>query len=212
MKSVAIFDLDGTLLNTLESISYCGNTILKHFSCEPLDSNTYVSFIGNGAPVLLKKLYDYVKVTSTDFDRFLEYGLSVYAKHGCENILPYNGIECMLKYLKAKGIKCAVLSNKPHNLTVEICKEHFPDTFELVYGHREDVPKKPDPYMIKHILNQLNCKEENCIYCGDSSVDVETAKNAGIMILGAAWGFYGKAPFENADAILEVPQDIFKYI
>ena len=150
--------------------------------------------------------------TQQRFDEFLKFTLSVYAEYGNKNITVFDGIYEMLDTLKNKGFKCAVLSNKPHEITVDVCKSFFGDMFEAVYGHRQDKPKKPDPTVIFDILDEVGLTKEECVYCGDSSVDVDTAKNAGITIFGAAWGFYGKEPFETADAILTSPMDIIKYI
>ena len=212
MKKFVIFDLDGTLLNTLNSIAFCGNKGLEKFGFAPVDVSVYPDFIGNGAPVLIEKLYKYVGGDMAHFDEFLKYTLSVYDEYGNKNITVFDGIESMLLALKDKGIKCAVLSNKPHNITVDVCKSFFGNSFACVYGHRQDKPKKPDPTVIFDILKETGYTKDECVYCGDSTVDVETAKNAGIAIFGAAWGFYGKEPFENADAVLDTPQDILKYI
>ena len=212
MKKLVIFDLDGTLLNTLDSIAFCGNTALKHFGFSPVDTVVYPAFIGNGAPVLIEKLYKHVGGDPEKFDDFLKYTLSVYAEYGNKNITVFDGIYDMLDALKTRGIKCAVLSNKPHEITVDVCKKFFGEIFECVYGHRHDKPKKPDPTVIFDILDEVGLSKEECIYCGDSTVDVQTAKNAGVAIFGAAWGFYGKAPFETADAIAVTPMDLIKYI
>lgn len=212
MKKAVIFDLDGTLLDTLESIAFCGNSALTHFGFSAVDKSIYPQFIGNGAPVLIEKLYKYIGGDAEKFDEFFRYTSDIYSKFGSKNITPYDGIDTMLDALKENNIKCAVLSNKPHTITQQVCKSFFDNRFEFVYGHRPNTPKKPDPHMIYEILKELKCDSSECIYCGDSSVDVETAKNANITMLGAAWGFYGDTPFSTADAILYHPTDILKYI
>ncbi len=212
MTKLVVFDLDGTLLNTLNSIAFFGNTALKNFGLEPVDISIYPQFIGNGAPALIEKLYKYVKADPDKFDEFFDMALEVYNEYGNKNIVPYNEIDQMIDKLNQKGIKCAVLSNKPHNITTEVCKKFFDGKFECVYGHRPEVAKKPDPFMLNKIIEDMGVLHSECIYCGDSTVDVETGKNAGVAVLGAAWGFYGDSPFADANGILYSPLDILKYI
>ena len=212
MTKLVVFDLDGTLLNTLNSIAFCGNTALERFGLSPVDVSVYPQFIGNGAPVLIEKLYKYVNADLNKFDDFFKVAIDIYNKHGNENIVPYDGIYDMLDRLKQKDIKCAVLSNKPHNITTEVCRDFFDSKFECVFGHRPEVAKKPDPFMLNQIINNLGITADECIYCGDSTVDVKTGKNANVCVLGAAWGFYGDTPFAEADGILYDPLDILKYL
>ncbi len=212
MKKVIIFDLDGTLLNTLNSIAFFGNTALKKYNLPTLDVSDYPQFIGKGAPYLIEKLYEYVNGDPERFNEFFNDAMEIYNEYGNKNIVPYDGIDNLLTALNEKGIKCAVLSNKPHNITVEVCEKHFDGKFECVYGHRESVAKKPDPFMIHEILKEIGANADECIYCGDSDVDVITAKNANVFMAGAAWGFYGDKPFADADAVLYNPTDIYKYL
>lgn len=212
MKKVAIFDLDGTLLNTLESIAFCGNTALKKFGFPTVDVSVYSQFIGKGAPVLIDRLYRYVGGDPAGFDEFFSFTMGVYAEYGDKNITAYDGIDEMLERLRVKGVKCAVLTNKPHDIAVNVCNEFFAEKFDCVYGHRDGVAKKPDPTMIYGILNELGFDKAECVYCGDSDVDVLTAKNAGVTMLGAAWGFYGDAPFADADAVLPHPTELLNHV
>lgn len=212
MKKAAIFDLDGTLLNTLKSIAFCGNTALEHFNIKTIPVEVYPQFIGKGAPWLMEQVYKYSDMKDVSFEEFCSYYMQVYNKYGNCNITPYNNIFKMLDELKALGIKCAVLTNKPHDIAINVCNEYFKDRFDFVYGHRQGVAKKPDPYMLIELIKELGVNAKDCVYCGDSDVDVITATSAGVTMLGAAWGFYGAEPFENADAILNDPLDLIKYI
>lgn len=212
MTKLVVFDLDGTLLNTLQSIAVFGNTALEKFGLPTVDISVFPQFIGNGAPVLIEKLYKYVNGDPNNYDNFFKDAIEIYNTLGNKNIFPYDEIDIMLDGLKQRGIKCAVLSNKPHNITTEVCKKFFEGKFDCVFGHRPEIAKKPDPFMLNKIINDMGITSEKCIYCGDSTVDVETGKNANVTMLGAAWGFYGDTPFENADAILYKPTDIFDYI
>ncbi len=212
MKKIAIFDLDGTLLNTLDSIAKVGNIILEKFDLAPVPTEVYPQFIGGGAAVLLKKLYTYAGGDINRFDEFFSEGIEVYKQHGSKGITVYDGIHMMFEKLKEAGVECAVLSNKPHYITVDACKKYFGDIFLCVYGQRENVAVKPDPFMIDEILKQAKVSKDECIYCGDSIVDVKTGINANVTMLGAAWGFYGDSPFEKADGILYHPLDLLQYI
>ena len=212
MIKLAVFDLDGTLLNTLNSIAHFGNTALEKYGLPTVDISEFPQFIGNGAPVLIEKLYKFVNGDPEKYDEFFKDALEIYNELGNKNIFPYEEIDVMLDGLKQKGIKCAVLSNKPHNITTEVCKNFFDGKFECVYGHRPEIAKKPDPYMLNKIISDMGVNNNECIFCGDSTVDVETGKNANVSVFGAAWGFYGDKPFEKADKILYKPTDIFNYI
>ena len=212
MKKAAIFDLDGTLLNTLESIAFCGNTALEHFNIDTIPVSVYPRFIGKGAPWLMEQVYKYANINTVSFEDFCSYYMQVYNKYGNSNITPYTNIFELLDKLKELGIKCAVLTNKPHNIAIEVCEHYFKDKFDFVYGHREGVAKKPDPFMLFELMKQLGVSADECVYCGDSEVDVITANKASVTMLGASWGFYGKEQFDNADAILDDPLDLIKYI
>ena len=212
MKKIAIFDLDGTLLNTLESIAYCGNTILKKYGIEQLEVKKFTDFIGHGADNLILKLTDYVNLPSDIFEKFRKEYLEFYKENGTYGVAPYDGIVELLNTLKANGIKIAILSNKPDKIVKDCVQKYFGDIFDAVYGQKDGIPVKPDTTQFFEILHKYEISPEDCIYCGDSGVDIETGKNAGALALGAAWGFYGDKPFENADGIIYHPMDLLKYI
>ena len=212
MKKAVIFDLDGTLLNTLESIAYCGNLTLKHFRLQTVSTEKFPQFVGHGAEVLIKGIFEYVHADSKLFEDFRHFYLDTYNKNGLYNTAPYNGIPELLNTLHGRGIKTAVLSNKPHEIVKNACNVFFKNIFDAVYGQRDNVPAKPDPYMINKLINEFGIKQNECIYCGDSGVDIETGKNANVLTLGASWGFYGDTQFKNADGILKKPHDMMKYI
>lgn len=212
MKKLAVFDLDGTLLNTLDSIAYCCNMALKDYGIQPLGTEVYPSFIGHGADALVKMLAEYVKLDTDKFPEFKAHYFEIYKKYGSYNVAPYKNIPELLKELKSCGIKTAVLSNKPQKISDDCCEIHFKSMLDTVCGQKDGVPVKPDTTQLFNILNKWNITPGECIYCGDSEVDVMTGKNAKILTLGAAWGFYGDKPFSNADAIIYDPAELLKYI
>lgn len=212
MKKIAIFDLDGTLLNTLNSIANCINTALCDYKIQKVDINVVPQFIGHGADNLIKKVSEYVNLDPKLFKEFREHYLAIYREKGSDNITPYKNIPELLNSLKQSGIKLAILSNKPDKIVKDCVEEYFPGIFDMVCGQKEGVPVKPDTTQLFSILNAFNLQAQDCIYCGDSLVDVETGKNAKALTLGAAWGFYGDKPFTNADGILYSPEEMLKYI
>ena len=212
MKKIAIFDLDGTLLNTLNSIAYCCNKALEDYNIDPLDISIYPNFIGHGADALVKGLADYVGITDDAFPEFKKHYLSIYNKNGSYNVAPYKNIPELLATLKDKGIKTAILSNKPQLITEQCCKIHFDGIFDEICGQKAGVPVKPDTTQLFAILNKFGFNTEDCIYCGDSDVDIMTGKNAKVLTLGAAWGFYGDKPFKDADGIIYDPLELLNYI
>ena len=212
MKKLAVFDLDGTLLNTLDSIAYCGNMALKDYGIKPLDINVYPSFIGHGADVLVKRLAEYVELETEKFAEFKEHYLSIYRQNGSYNVAPYKGIPELLHELKSKNIKIAILSNKPQKIVEDCCEIHFKSMFDKICGQKAGVPVKPDTTQLFDMLNEFGIVTDDCIYCGDSDVDIKTGKNAKMLTLGAAWGFYSDKPFADADGIIYEPAKLLKYI
>lgn len=212
MIKAVIFDLDGTLLNTLDSIAYCGNLSLSHFGLPNVDTEIYPQFVGHGAEVLIKKIFKYVDAEERIFPEFRRYYLDTYNKNGLYKTTPYDGIEALLDELRCRKIKTAVLSNKPHSIVKNACRSFFKNKFDIVYGQRDNIPTKPNPFMMYEIIREFNITAKQCIYCGDSGVDIETGKNSGVLTLGASWGFYGDTQFANADFILKSPSDLLNYL
>lgn len=212
MKKAVLFDLDGTLLNTLESISYCGNIALAHFGLQAVDTKKFPEFIGRGANALIRDLFAYVNGSADIFDSFRSYYLDIYNKNGLYKTEPYDGICRLLTILKERKIKTAVLSNKPDFIVRNACDSFFDGMFDIIFGQRDGVPAKPDPFMPNKIMKDLGVTADECIYCGDSAVDVQTGLNANMCMLGAAWGFYGDSQFENATAVLYHPLEMEKYL
>ena len=194
MKKAVIFDLDGTLLDTLKSIAQCGNMTLEKFGLPAVAQDKYPQFVGHGVKPLIRKIFKYVHADPKIFEDFQREYLQIYNENGAYNISVYPGIYELLKELDKRKIKTAVLSNKPDVIVQNACNEFFPNMFDMVYGQRENVPAK------------------DCIYCGDSGVDIDTGKNAGALTLGAAWGFYADTQFAKADGILNSPLDLLLYI
>ena len=187
--SSVLFDLDGTLLDTLDDLADSMNNVLVKRNLPVHPTEAYKIFVGDGVDLLTRR------VLGDAFEdklaaAVLEDMKSQYAKLWDNKTKPYDGICEMLTLLSQKGIKLAVLSNKPDNFT-KLCVERFFDDikFDIIQGVSEDCPKKPDPTGAFMVAKTLNVTPDQCAYLGDTNTDMKTAKAAGMFPVGATWGF-----------------------
>lgn len=199
MYKCVIFDLDGTLLNTLDDLANAGNYALsvQGFDIHPIEKYKY--FVGNGIPKLIERILP----QNTDqeaFKKTYEAFCSYYKKHMNDCTHPYDGINEMLERLKKCAIKLFIVTNKSDSFAKEIVKRYFGDLIDKVYGSIEGLPKKPDPYMVNKAICHSGIKNEEILYVGDSDVDMQTAENAGLKSCGVLWGFRERNELEAAGA------------
>lgn len=211
-----IFDLDGTLTDTLESITYSVQETLKEMGLMPITKEQCCAFVGNGARVLIEKSLD---AGGDKNAARIEEGMEVYGRIFDENctyhVTPYEGIVKMLEALKDRGIKLAVLSNKPHAQAVKVVRKIFGDgVFDYVSGQQEGIRRKPAPDGVWHILEALGAEAAECLYVGDSEVDIETGKNAGLKTISVTWGFRSEQELREADPehMIAKPADLLAYV
>lgn len=216
MIKLCIFDLDGTVLNTLETIAYYGNEALEKYGIEPVAANTYKSFIGAGIYNLIKNMLNYRNVYSEEmFDKVFNDYNKAYNGNSAFRTEPYEGIIELIDNLRANGIKTAIVSNKPDYPTKCIIKEIFGEGyFDYAVGQREGIPIKPDPYSILEIMSFENLEKDECIYVGDSGSDMKEGKNAGIFSVGVLWGFRDEKDLSDngADLIIKEPAELYEFI
>ena len=213
MKSL-IFDLDGTLINSLFDIAISMNKVLEKHNYPSHEIEKYNYFVGDGALVLVKNAMPY-NSTEKEIQNVLKSFIEIYEQNTHNNTFAYEGIYEMLQKIEELKIKKAVLSNKPHKFTLKYMENLFNNfNFQEIHGQKIDVPKKPDPTMAIEIATKLNTNIEDMIFIGDTATDIKTAKNAKMKSIGVAWGF---RPIEElkeagADFIAHKPMDIVKYV
>ena len=215
MKS-CIFDLDGTLTNTLESMTYSVNLTLKEMGLSQITKDQCRMFVGNGARVLIEES---LKVSGDPKASRIEEGMKIYGRIFDQNctyhVTPYEGIPEMLKALKDRGIHLAVLSNKPDRQTVKVVKEIFGDNiFDYAQGQKDGIRRKPAPDGVWYLMEQMQVSKEECLYIGDSEVDAATGKNAGLKTIGVLWGFRDRKTLETAgaDHLIERPEELLQFV
>lgn len=211
-----IFDLDGTLGDTLDSLVYSVDRTLKEMCLPAITPDQCRSFVGNGARYLMERA---LEAAGDEGHSRIEEGMEVYGRIFDENctyhLQPYEGIMQLLGSLKDRGIKLAVLSNKPHRQTVKVvhamCGE---GVFDYIQGQKEGIPRKPDPAGVHYALERLGVSKEECLYIGDSEVDIATGKNAGTKTIGVSWGFRGKEELKAAGAeyIIDKAEELLQFI
>lgn len=192
--SACIFDLDGTLADTLHSIAHFGNGTLEAFGYPPIDPIEYKQLVGNGADLLMRRMLARVgaKLSEEELKRFRAEYDRRYADDPMALVGAYPGLPYMLPRLRESGMKLGVLSNKPDDMTRAIVAGLYPGIFHAVHGQREGIPTKPDPAAVLALAEELGAAPGGVLYIGDSGVDMDTAKNAGMDSCGVLWGFRSK--------------------
>lgn len=213
MKKTVIFDLDGTLLDSIEDIASSMNKVLESLQLPTHKIEDYKHFVGGGVDILVENALNNQSKEIKDevTKRFkIEYDGKLHSK-----TLPYDGIYELLDELKKLDINLAVLSNKPHEFTVSYVNHFFKNyNFKEIHGQKKDVPKKPDPKAALDIVKCLDSSCENTYFIGDTKIDMQTAKSANMTAIGVLWGFRDEKELrENgADFIVKEPLEIINII
>lgn len=213
MKHAVIFDLDGTLLNTLGDLRAATNHALEVRGLPPHSMEEIRQFIGNGIRLLICRAMP-EGTPEAEIDAALDDFKGYYAAHIHDRTVPYDGIPQLLTALRKRGIQVAVLSNKIDSASQQLIEYFFPGKTDVVFGEHVGVPRKPDPTSCRMVMQQLGVQPEQVLYVGDSGTDMQTAKNAGLYAVGVTWGFRSKEVLlENgADVLVHRPEQILQIL
>lgn len=211
MYKTYIFDLDGTLLNTLGDLAASTNYALRQYGMPEHTIDDVRRFVGNGVGKLIERAIP-EGLANPQYEDVLATFRKHYMLHSLDTTAPYLGIESLLHSLRSHGCNVAVVSNKFYNATVELCRHFFADTVEVAIGERENIRRKPAPDTVFEAMRQLGVSGEDTVYVGDSDVDVATARNSGIPCISVLWGFRDRDFLieHGATTFVNTPEDILK--
>jgi phosphoglycolate phosphatase len=209
-----IFDMDGTLLNTIDDLADCMNRVLQRGGYPPHPVEAYRFFVGDGLENLVRRSLPGTELRPETIERLKEEMRAEYAEHWADKTRPYDGIPELLGALEERKIPMAVLSNKPHPFTAEMARHYFAaEMFEQVLGAREGAPAKPDPAPPLEIAAGFGLPPRSILYLGDTSTDMQTGRGAGMFTVGAMWGFRPREELleHGAQALVESPLEILRF-
>ena len=209
---IFIFDLDGTLLNTINDLGYACNYALEKTGFPTFPIEAYPAKVGNGINNLIRRALPEAERTEENILKVREFFVPFYNNHNCDYTHPYEGIPEVLATLKAQGHLLAVASNKYQAATEKIVEHFFPGVFDVILGEREGIGRKPNPQIVFDILASLSpfTSHLSPLYIGDSLVDYETTKNAGVPFVACSWGFVAREKLVDAgiEHIIDKPEEI----
>ncbi len=210
MIKAVLFDLDGTLVNSLEDLADSTNYALKKYGFPIHETEKYKYFVGDGMQKLIERV---LPENSRDNDtkaKVFESFWNYYAKHYLDKTVAYEGIHNVIETLKNKGILVAAVSNKADQMAKIVINKIFGDVFDFVTGKREGYPTKPDPKLTLEVIKELGVTPKECVFVGDSGMDMLAAKNSGCIAFGVLWGFRkaDELRLNGADYLFENPNEI----
>lgn len=214
MIKAVLFDLDGTLINTLVDLSNAANYAITRRGYLPRESEEFKLFAGSGAKVMLSRAMGETNpdpdVISLIFNDYLNY----YSDHFDDETTSYDGVPELISVLKAQGYKLAVVTNKVESMAVKILNKLYPDCFDVIFGEREGIPQKPDPTAAVMTMELLGVTPTECVFIGDSGIDIQTAVASGAVPVGVTWGFRGREELKSSGAvyIIDTPDELFKIL
>lgn len=213
MKGLCIFDLDGTVLDTIHTIAYYGNYALSRHGVEPIDTEAYKYLVGTGMVNLIRKMLNFRGCYSDDlFEKVLFDYNEAYNADVSYKTQKFEGLTDVLDKLKRMGYKLAIVSNKPDYPTrLVVSKLYGNDYFDYVTGKRDEFLLKPDPAVVLDVMKRFGTLPSECVYIGDTATDMHTGKNANLYTVGVLWGFRGKEELSlgGADIIVSNPEELF---
>lgn len=209
---IVIFDLDGTLLNTIDDLGYACNYALEQTGYPTFPIEEYPAKVGNGINNLIRRALPETERTEENILRVRAHFVPYYNAHNCDFTRPYKGIPELLATLKSQGHLLAVASNKYQAATEKIVEHFFPGLFDVVFGEREGIERKPNPQIVYDIVSKLSPLNAKCssLYIGDSLVDRDTAQNAHVPFVACSWGFVPRETLlrEGVTRIIDSPEEV----
>lgn len=216
MIKACIFDLDGTIADTIETITYYGNRALNKFGFSNIDSETYKLLVGDGYEILVKNMLNTLDVYSDGvYNEIKEFYHDDYETDSLYKTVIYDGIDELLEFLKKNNIKKGVLTNKPQGAAVDVINHFFKEnTFECISGVSEGTKIKPDPERLFKMMDDMGVERHEVLYIGDTKTDMLTGRNGGVFNVGVLWGFRGEEELRTngADIIVKKPSEIIDFI
>lgn len=205
-----IFDLDGTVLDTLQDLADSVNWVCERFGWPTHPREKYKYFVGNGMVRLLERATPPEAKDPGVWERVQEQFHAYYGAHKQDNTCPYEGMPGVLERLKEEGVSIAVLTNKPNEPARAVMEHYYPGVFPFVQGAMPDLPVKPDPTLLRRLMECMGAKPDTTLFVGDSNVDIQTAKNGGLRSCGVLWGFRAREELEGegANYIASTPQEL----
>lgn len=213
MYQACIFDLDGTLTDTLDSITRSVNETLQRLDLGGITKKECRAFVGSGARVLIEQALTATAESDAQADRAMDIYRDIFQEYCTWHVTPYDGIRELLAELKKKNFYLAVLSNKPHEQAKKVVREVFgQELFDVVQGQTDAIPRKPDPTAARKIAEGFGVQSDACIYIGDSDVDMQTGLAAGMKTVGVTWGYRSREILllNGADTLIDHPQELLK--
>ena len=212
MIRACIFDMDGTIADTLASIAGFGNEALTACGYQPIPVQEYRTLVGNGADTLMRRMLTFTagSFTEEDVARVRAVYDKAYGSDPMRQVTEYAGMRQTLLYMKEQGLKLAVFSNKPDDMTQQVAQHLYPGLFHAVRGQQDGIPLKPSPEGALLLAKELGVSPKECLYVGDTWVDMETGKNAGMETAGVLGGFRDREELEKAGAchIVSQPEEL----
>ena len=211
MIKLCIFDMDGTLVNTIDTIAYFGNTTLENFGIESIPTDNYKTLVGNGSRVLIERMLEFRKAEVDNVDEIHKWYMNKYDNDFMYLTRAYDGIVPMLKALKDMGIKTAIISNKDDVTAKKVSDELFESgMIDLCLGARPGKALKPDPESVLEIIEEFGVEKSECLYIGDTAVDMQTGRGAGAKTVGVLWGFRDREELEasGGEILIENPMQL----
>ena len=214
MLKAVLFDLDGTLVNSLADLAEGVNRALATENYPTHEVEAFKYFVGDGMPIMIERALPADKKDPDTIARMLKLLKAYYSEHFADFTCAYDGVPELVKELKKRGFIVAVVTNKAQDMAEIVVKKFYGDTFDLIFGMREGIPGKPDPTMALLAMEELGVKPEECVFIGDSGMDVATGVNSGALHVGELWGYRGEEELRKNGAkyIITRPEEFLDII